>query len=107
MPDLMTALDTIKVNFEATPNQYCYMSPVFISHTRETRSLSVFNDLDLTEDEWDNLPFHIMTMKGRPIESTIEIFFKVDRITGIVATNDIREPLVLFFYYGRVHLGKG
>merc|ERR1712107_809838 len=66
------------------PAQYKYMMPVYISHNRETRSLAVFNDLELSDAEFDDLPFHIFTMLGKTTQQDrpTTMLFKVDRKTG-------------------------
>ena len=66
MPDLLGALNTISDNLEDLPRQYQYMTPIYISQSKETRSIAIFNDLDLTAEEWDSLPFHIFTMMHEP-----------------------------------------
>ena len=86
MPDLNGALDIIETNSKEVPNQYQHMMPVYISHSRETKSMAVFNDLELTEREWDALPFHIFTILGKKDsnDQPTTTLFKVERQTGEV-----------------------
>ena len=84
MPDLLSDLNIIRDNYKLVPSQYHYMAPVYISHKRETRSVALFNDIQLTEDEWDALPFHIFTMMNglAVVYKPTQVFFKVGNVNG-------------------------
>jgi len=66
MPDLTSALDTIVSNSELMPDQYLYMTPIYThpSPTSQVKSISVFPPNDFTEQDWELLPFHIITLVG-------------------------------------------
>ena len=66
MPDLSSALDTIVSNSELMPDQYLYMTPIYThpSPTSQVKSISVFPPNDFTEQDWELLPFHIITLVG-------------------------------------------
>ena len=96
MPDLDTALDNVITNSEAFPDQYYYMTPVYISQVdkQQTKSLAAFSGLTLTQTEWDDMPFHILTFVGPNDDGKLDLrLFKITGASGAISLEDMTTTI--------------